>query len=157
MLKKALLSAALVATWFPMFFITTIFTIFILAPWDTAITLPPVGSWQRTLNDWFSQGLGQYLFSGLAILINAGFALWFFRHQPQRVPQLILSNLLLIIGLPLVAMVAGRLTPVLFPYPPVNYDPDYIGYHLSVLPFLAAALVYGAWLVIQRRLQQPLA
>lgn len=31
------------------------------APWDTAPIRPPLGHWQRTLNDFFESGIGMYL------------------------------------------------------------------------------------------------
>lgn len=47
------------------------------APWDTAPIRPPVGNWQRTINDFFESGIGMYLptiivlgMSGLLYLIT---------------------------------------------------------------------------------------
>ena len=40
------------------------------APWDTTPIRPPLGHWQRTLNDFFESGIGVYLPTILFLLIN---------------------------------------------------------------------------------------
>ncbi len=39
-------------------------------PWDTSVVLPPVGYWQRTLNDFFSAGVGAYLPAVIFLAVN---------------------------------------------------------------------------------------
>ena len=40
------------------------------APWDTAPIRPPIGHWQRSINDFFESGIGVYLPTAIFLAIN---------------------------------------------------------------------------------------
>lgn len=146
-------SAALLATWAFILFILAMFTEFIMAPWDTAITQPDIGTWQRTLNDFFDLGPGQWLVATAVVLGNVYVAirLWLKRN---RLPwRFIVNNALFVWLLFPLMMLAFRLNNVIFPYPDVLYDPNYRGYHLSVIPGTVALAVIAIWFMVQSRLQ----
>lgn len=51
----------LLLSWLPLFLFLMLLTEGWGAPWDTTAIRPPVGHWQRTLNDFFEFGIGAYL------------------------------------------------------------------------------------------------
>lgn len=51
----------LLLSWVPLFVFLMALTEGWGAPWDTTPIRPPVGHWQRTLNDFFESGIGAYL------------------------------------------------------------------------------------------------
>jgi hypothetical protein len=40
------------------------------APWDTTSIRPPIGHWQRTINDFFESGIGVYLPTALFLMTS---------------------------------------------------------------------------------------
>ena len=151
-LARLLKMAALLATWGFILFILAMFTEFIMAPWDTAITQPDIGTWQRTLNDFFDLGPGQWLVATAVVLGNVyiAFRLWLKRN---RLPwRFIINNALFVWLLFPLMMLAFRLNSIIFPYPDVLYDPNYRGYHLSIVPGVVALAVSAMWFMVQNRL-----
>ncbi len=57
----ALAVSLLIFSWFACFVWITALTEGWGAPWDTAPIRPPLGHWQRTINDFFESGIGVYL------------------------------------------------------------------------------------------------
>ena len=155
--KNLGLLALLVVTWLFLLFTLTLFTELIMAPWDTAIHIPEVGTWQRTLNDFFDFSIGQLLVSVPVVLISIAVAYLAFRTRPQLLPLLIFSNAVLALSVYALVMLASTINnQLLFPYPPVLYDPNYRGYHLSILPMSALLAACAVWFVWQRRLAKTL-
>lgn len=122
-------------------FALTLMTNFIFAPWDTALHRPELGTWQRTLNDFFETAPGVYTFSLPLMIANIYFAL-------RR------GNLLTLAGINFafvllfwVALLASFfVNNAVFPYPPVLYDPNYDGYHRAIIPAAVFALVCFGWM-----------
>lgn len=155
---KLSLLALLALTWLFLLFTLTVYTELIMAPWDTAIHLPEVGTWQRTLNDFFDLSIGQFIISVPVVLVSIAvtFAAW--RSQPQLLPRLVVGNAVLAVSIWVLVLGASAINnQILFPYPPVLYDPNYRGYHLAILPMTALLAACGVWFMWQRRLAKSFA
>ena len=142
----------LVLTWIVLFYTLTFYTSLIMTPWDTAITRPEVGTWQRSLNDLFEAGAGQ-LVSLALILANVALVLPTLRRSPSLAIQYVMSNAIFWCLLLIVFYVAVMINNnLLYPYPPVAYDPNYEGFHRSVFPGIALLAVCIGWLLWLRRI-----
>jgi hypothetical protein len=146
MMQPALSRFGLIFTWVVIFFVLVFVTELTLAPWDTAIERPEVGTWQRTLNDFFERTPGNMSLAALLIVAS----ILTLRRRPARL-QWVAGNLIFVGLLFSVFMVAALVNNAVFPYPPVSYDPTYHGYHRSVIPGLAVLLVCAGWLIWQVR------
>lgn len=139
------------ASWFFLFFIVSIFTQFFLAPWDTAIVQPAIGTIERTLNDIFSVYGGHYVIGGVVMLLSAAVAIRTTRRGQWKIGRLMLSNVLLMVFIFAGTTVAAHISyGLLFPIPPGTTEPIYRGYHLTLLPMLVTAALIGGWLRYQR-------
>ena len=142
---------ALLVTWALIFLTLTMLTELAFAPWDTVVTLPEPGTWQRTLNDFVDLGIGKYVLS-VPLLVASMTLTWAaLRQQPQAAWRYALGNLVFVLLVWAVFNVAALLNNALFPYPPVLYDPNYRGYHRSIVPGLAFLGMRAAWLLFLRR------
>ena len=155
--KRLLQVASLLLTWVALFFTLTFFTALVMAPWDTAVQIPEVGSWQRTLNDFFGYSAGQFLLSIPVVAIRIAIAWLTWRVRPHLLTRLILGNFLLTVTVWLVMGAASFINnQLLFPYPPVLYDPNYRGFHRSIFPMSVLLATCAAWFILQRRVGLPL-
>jgi hypothetical protein len=149
--KHTIVLALIALTWLAILFTATLFTELIMAPWDTAIVLPEVGTWQRTVNDFFDHG-GALVVG--TVLTVAGIALTrprFLRSRHIRL-KLALGNLAFVGAMWAVFMLATFINnQFLYPYPSVTYDPGYAGFHRSVLPMTAQVVIWALWLLWLRR------
>lgn len=72
------------------------------APWDTTTIRPPIGHWQRTINDFFESGIGVYLptagFLAISLLL---YTRTLVRTRAVRTTSLVfgVTNLVALIGL----------------------------------------------------------
>ena len=107
----------------------------------------PVGTWQRSLNDFFNSDPGRLTISVPFILVNIYLTLLTLRRNPARINHLIGRMWLFIPLLMLIWYVAVLLNNVINPYPPVLYDPHYRGFHLSVIPRVAIIGLCAFWLL----------
>lgn len=157
MTKRIGLTVLLVGSWVLIFFTLTLFTELIMAPWDTAIHLPETGTWQRTLNDFFDFSVGKYLLSVPVILLNV----WLVashRAKPAFLARAVMGNLIFVGALWALFLLAATINnQILYPYPPVLYDPTYTGYHRSVFPMAVMLAACAGWIVWQRRVTRSLA
>lgn len=146
-----LLQVALIgASWILLFIIVSIFTQFFLAPWDTAIIQPAIGTIERTLNDIFSVYGGHYVIGGAVTLLSAAVAIRTTRRGQWKIGRLMLSNVTLMTLILASSSVAARISyGLLFPIPPGTTEPIYRGYHLTLLPMLVTAALIGGWLRYQ--------
>ncbi|MBZ0300738.1 MAG: hypothetical protein K8J31_13395 [Anaerolineae bacterium] len=142
----------LIATWVLLFYTLTFLTTLILAPWDTALVRPDLGTWQRSANDFFESAPGQYVVAlGLIVLsVRLGWAGLRCDHDLRW--RFAVINGLCFCAMLVVFMAAALLNNAVFPYPPVSYDPTYEGYHRAVIPGLALLAVCAVWLMSQRRI-----
>jgi hypothetical protein len=142
----------LMLAWLAVFFILTMITDFTLVPWDTAIERPAVGTWQRSLNDFFENPPGQYLFSIPIVFLSIIISIKAIRHHPEALNRLLLVNLLFAPILLAMWMAAVFVNNAVYPYPPVLYDPNYHGYYRAVIPLTAVIAVCISWFYGQIRL-----
>lgn len=144
--------AVLALTWVILFYTITFYASLIMTPWDTALTRPEVGTWQRSLNDFFEAGAGQLV--GLAlILASMAVVIPALRRSPALAVELVMSNLIFW-GVLLIVFYAATMinNHVLYPYPPVMYDPNYEGFHRSVFPAISMLAVCIGWLLWLRHI-----
>jgi hypothetical protein len=142
----------LVLTWIILFYTLTFYTSLIMTPWDTAVTLPEVGTWQRSLNDFFEAGAGQIVALAL-MLTNVTVVLPALRHRPSLAIEYVMSNAIFWCLLLIVFYAAAMINDnVLYPYPPVLYDPNYEGFHRSVFPAISMLALCVGWLLWLRRI-----
>jgi hypothetical protein len=145
----------LIATWLALFFVLSFFTELILAPWDTAIDQPEIGTLARTANDFFASDLGSMSIATVLLLLSLRFAYPALRKRLETWYQFAGTNLMCLAALLLVSAPAAMINNyLLFPYPPVIYDPTYHGYHRSVFPGLVLMGVCIGWLLWQRHIHQ---
>lgn len=153
-LKHAVAIALLALSWAVLFFLWMLLTELILVPWDTAVERPAVGTLARTINDFFEASPGAYVLPTIVLALSLWLTFPALRRRLSTAYNFAAINFacvgLSIIFFTLSALVNNNL---LFPYPPVLYDPNYIGYHRSVLPALVALAVLMGWLLWQRRLR----
>ncbi len=151
-MNKFFAFTALGITWLILFGILTFFTQLIMVPWDTAITQPELGTWQRTLNDFFASVPGYFLFSASILVMSIVLSLKIIRGQSRHLLILIAGNIVFAVVLWGVFLIAISVNnAVLFPYPDVNYYPSYAGFHRSIFPGLCILLVCAIWLFWQKR------
>ncbi len=142
-MRKIIGLLLLVLSWIVIFYILRILTEFVFVPWDTAITRPEIGTWQRTLNDFFELPPGNFLIASLLTLTSIYLTTRRTHHLLLVVAVGNIVFALLVMG---VFMVAALVNNALFPHPPVAYDPTYRGYYRSIIPGLTLALACCGWL-----------
>ena len=119
-MRKIISLLLLLFSWMVIFFILMVLTEFTLSPWDTAIHQPEIGTWQRTLNDFFQREPGNLLFASLLVIMSMALTR---RSQAYSLAVIALGNLIfaaLVMGL---FSAAATVNNAVFPYPPVLYDP----------------------------------
>lgn len=153
-LKQFGLFAILVFTWIALFFALTFFTELIMSPWDAAIHIPELGTWQRSLNDFFQFSVGKYILSVPLILLSIAVNIYILRMRPDMIGKLIAGNVLFFGALIVLFMFGAAINNnILFPYPPVAYDPNYRGFHRSIFPMAVILIACLVWFNWQRRIQ----
>jgi hypothetical protein len=141
----------LLLSWALLFFWLTIATELIFAPWDTAVTRPEIGTWQRTLNDFFETEPGNLSLAVLGVGISVLLTITALRRGYSNLWRLAIINLICFGVLFAAFTPVAMLNNAIFPYPPVLYDPTYEGYHRSVLPGGVMLAICAGWLWWQRR------
>lgn len=141
----------LLSGWVILFFWLTFMTELVFAPWDTAITQPEIGTWQRTLNDFFATEPGNLSLAVMGVGMSVILTLTALRRGDASLLRLAGMNWLCLVLLIAAFVPVTWLNNWLFPYPPVLYDPDYAGYHRSVLPGGVVLAICAGWLLWQRR------
>src|SRR5689334_14407116 len=118
-LKYALEITFLILTWLLLFVIITFFSSLFLVPWDTAITMPEVGTLARSANDFFARY--SWILALPLILASIWVAAPAVRHQPDISTKLAGTNLMCL-ALILITFIPAAFinNNILFPYPPVE-------------------------------------
>jgi hypothetical protein len=151
-MKRTAGIVALLTSWALLFFWLMLATELIFAPWDTAVTRPEIGTWQRTLNDFFETSPGNFSLAMLGVGASIVLTLTAIKRGYSNLLRLAGINLLCFGVLITVFTPVALLNNVIFPYPPVLYDPTYEGYHRSLLPGGVMLAICAGWLLWQRRL-----
>lgn len=126
-------------SWIACFYLITFLTQLTFTPWDGAIDWPAIGTWQRTLNDFFASDPGRLVISVPVLLFNGYGTLMILRRQPHQLSRLLRLWWVFILLSLVIWYAAVFLNNALHPYPPVSYDPNYRGLHLTIIP--GAALI----------------
>ena len=129
-----------------MFYTLTIFSLFSLVPWDTALIRPELGTWQRTLNDFFEVGFGNslvYIVVFVMVVIPIMKALSKRWHNYR---QILLLNSLLIASIYFMTVIVYPMNRFIFPYTRDYSDPFFHNYGQQIIPFLTLWIMYSIWL-----------
>ncbi len=145
-MRKVITGLLVGFSWLLLFFSFHLITEFVLVPWDTAVVRPEVGTWQRSLNDFFEVAPGSLLLGSLAVLLSVWLSRPLWSQGVAALLRLTITNILLALLLCFGVVAAFMLVNWLNPYPPVRYDPTYHGYHRSLLPFLVSCCLVAVWL-----------
>jgi len=148
----------LALTWFLLFWFVTLATGRLLAPWDQwASFAPPHSTWQRQLNDFFSQDIYQHL-AGLPVVGIGGilFLTGMLRNTHNGRSRLPLAfaftNLAYLAFAFLILILAGRLPDLWLPQPRPSID---VGYHRTWPEILLQGALLGLLFWTQYRLTSP--
>ena len=142
----------LLLAWIAWFYVLTFLTQLTFTPWDGAIDWPAVGTWQRTLNDFFAGDPGRLIISVPMIVFSIYLTLSALRRNPEKLVRITGLAVLFIPVLLLVWLVSVLSNNALHPYPPVEYDPNYRGFHLTIIPGIALIALCIFWLRQQSRI-----
>lgn len=147
--------AFLAATWYVLFIVTAAMVESLLVPWDLVYVedRPPLGSWDRTVNDFFEGQPGSVLPSGAIIAASAGLFVLRARRAARRDRLAVVFAATNLLSLPmslLLMNVGYAISSQLFPQPHVPFD---VGFHRTAFPAVAAALAFTGLLIAQSRLK----
>ncbi|MCA9884930.1 MAG: hypothetical protein KC708_18265 [Anaerolineae bacterium] len=148
-LEWLLKGAGLLATWAFIYFFLVLETEFILVPWDTTLIRPDIGTWQRTLNDFFEVGIGSWIIPAGVVIANMLMALRLLRRRRILPWKFIINNALFVwMFIPMMLLVA-QLNNTIFPPTAADFEP---GYYRSIIPGLVVVLLTSIWFMVQGRL-----
>jgi hypothetical protein len=133
-IKYSIQIGALILAWIALFYVFTFFTELTLTPWDGALDWPDVGTWQRTLNDFFAADPGRLIISIPVLLISICLTISTLRRNPAAINHLLRLHYAFIPLFLLAWLVSVALNHWVNPYPPVQYDPNFRGFHLTIIP-----------------------
>lgn len=153
-LKNATSIFFLFLTWILIFICVSMLTDWIFAPWDVTWFKPTLGTWERTLTDFFDFGIGQFLFSVPAIIVSCIILVKTRRQDRHITATLALSNLALVISLFFFTALGNRISDFIFGVPSFIYQlyVKDIDYRSAAIPIIAFLFVYILWTVFQYRL-----
>ena len=140
---------ALALSWLVVFWMLSILTEFVLVPWDTAVVRPEVGTWQRSLNDFFEMPPGSLL---IPFMLLIGSVYVVIRSRYKHLLLRAGVNIAFAAGVFALFMLSAFINNAVFPYPPVLFDPTYRGYHRSLIPGLTVVVACIGWLLMQARI-----
>jgi hypothetical protein len=138
--------------WIAYFYVLTFLTQLTFTPWDGAVDWPAVGTWQRTLNDFFATDPGRLLLSVPVVIGSIYLTISNLHRHPDNINRVVRLSWLFIPILLLTWYVAVTLNNTLYPYPPVIYDPNYRGFHLTLIPGMALVGLCVVWLLRWQKL-----
>ncbi|MCK4450681.1 MAG: hypothetical protein KAX26_08830 [Anaerolineae bacterium] len=152
--RKALIfvggTLLLLATWYILYIWVAAMTEGWLVPWDTVPGRPPVGDWQRTVNDFFETRPGAVLPAAIVIGISA--LLFLIRVVRERNKTFLplgfaATNLLFSIADTILVIPVHRLPDLWLPKPRPVLD---VGYHrtwpaIAVTTILLLVLFWAQW------------
>lgn len=146
---KFLVSMAISLTTIIIIYTLSIFSGFALAPWDTALIRPEIGTWQRRLNDFFEVGIGHsliYIVVFLLVVIPVMKSLNNRWRNYHRILLLNSLNSLFIASFFFTTMIIYPVNHFIFHHNREYGDPFFHNYGQQIIPFLTLWLVYSLWL-----------
>jgi len=154
-LKIAILLLALLVSLYAVVMYTSMFALLLLVPWDVSFTRPDVGTWQRTLNDFFEGRMGEMVMVAGMTLFFGGMTLYTLKKCLSSILRVIVANLLMAFSLFIVGMLSLNWADQLFPYIEDFRDPFYFNYPRHIIPMIVMVLLIGIWWREMRQLQKP--
>ena len=129
------------------------------APWDTTSIRPPIGHWQRTINDFFESGIGAYLPMAIFLVISGLlYILTLVRTQSVRTTSLVfgVTNFIALVAL-IVIVIPIQIFLVRTPTHLTPEDWSYWGDFRREWPLTLVALVlFTGLFLVQPRLARRL-
>lgn len=145
-IKNIAMLTIVVITWVFLIQFFTVMSSWILTPWDTAIYLPDMGTWQRTLNDFFDSSSGQMLISIIIGILTAVPIIMHYRVNTNL--RVIVTNLLVVFAGYFVLLFSFAINNLIFPArsADINLDPFFNhNYNHSIIPLITICLIYMIW------------
>ncbi|NJL54325.1 hypothetical protein HC928_03435 [bacterium] len=142
----------LLISWITLFYLVNVLTEVTLVPYDTMpiSERPPIGTWQRTLNDFFERPPANYLPSIVFLAASLGISWPIIRHDTAASMRLAGINVVCILALFIITMILGVVRLIVFP----ALDPQ--SYDGSILMGCGIAVVIICWLFWQWRVRRSI-
>lgn|GEM_PF-6192269 len=125
-----------------------IFNLLLLVPWDTALVRPEIGTWQRTLNDFFENSTGEAIIYMMSIVLFFVPSIQTLRRRRDAGLRIIIANFLMVFGLIVFFTPVTWINNLIFPVQTGELDlsnPFYVGYRRSIIPVIFMWITYAVW------------
>lgn len=132
----------------------SVFSLLLLVPWDTSFVRPDVGTWQRTVNDFFESRPGEILTYGFYTLFFSLVTINTLRKRWEAAYSVIVVNLIATFSLQLLGVLSFPVSQFVFPFNENYTNPFYFNYARNVLPMLMIVAMVFLWTRELKRLQQ---
>lgn len=139
----------LIITWYVIALMVTAGTEGWLAPWDTQRFRPPLGTWERTVNDFFEGAPGSLLPALIVILMSLVFYMYGLSQSKNKeilTWKFAVTNLFFIILDALLVIWSRRLLYLWLPQPRPRIN---VGYHLTWPAILVTIVLVGILITTQ--------
>ena len=150
LLRNLVLFAGILITTGMVIFFLSITNLLLLVPWDTALFRPEIGTWQRTVNDFFEGHTGENAtFIVMALISIVPIVRTLFRRWDAAL-RIIVANLLFFFLGYIILIGTFVITNLIFPgHPPgeiIDTNP-FIGhnYTRSIIPLVTLWILYAVW------------
>lgn len=140
------------ATWYTCWMWFALITEGWLVPWDTTPMRPPVGTRERTINDFFEIPPGAYLPATLFLATNVALFAMRFRSATNKtwLPLLFAMTNVIFLGTAILFGILARVSPDLWlsqPRPPLD-----VGFHRTWFAILIIAILVGVLFTVQAKM-----
>ena len=136
-------------------YIFSFFTLLALVPWDTAIARPEIGTWQRTINDFFEGRFGENLVILFFCLTTAFPVIKTLRQARKILLRGFVTNVLCLILVVTTFILCSNLIYIIFPYGTDYTNPFFHNYTRSIIPLTIYGIVYCWWFYRMMKLHKP--
>jgi len=113
-------------------------------PWDVYIEQPPVGSWQRTLNDFFESLTGEIFLWVFYITYFSIGTLYLAAQKWSSISRIVITNLIILVTFRPLALGAEAISQFFRPTRD-GFDPFFYSYGENALSILVIFLLLGFW------------
>jgi len=144
-LRHLIVAGSIFISWVILVYVLWLMNIILLVPWDVAVTRPDVGTWQRTLNDFFEGRFGENILLLTVVAMTAvPILVTLFRRWYSGTKIVALS---LIVALVTYVLVMLSFLPinVLLPTGQDISDPFSQNYTRSLIPLIITWAGYAIW------------
>jgi len=144
-LRNLILFIGILITTGMMILFLSITNLLVLVPWDTAIFRPEIGTWQRTLNDFFEGRTGENIVFLTVALVSILPILRRLRRRWGASLRIIIANLLFFFGGYIFLMMSFIVNNAIFPWHPPASLTSGNNYTKSILPLIVLWILYAVW------------